>query len=55
MRSSGGGNGGNSKKSMNGSNSFLLPDQHGLSAISSLNPNEIRSSSRLSSNIMHSP
>ena len=56
MRSSGGG-GGNSKRVINGSNSFLLPDQalSGLSAISSLNPAELRSSSRLSSNVMHSP
>ena len=35
----------------------MLPDQalNGLSAIQSLNPGDLRASSRLSSNVMHSP
>jgi hypothetical protein len=51
------GTGGINKKTMNHNNSFLLPDHavSGLSAMTSMNPSDIRSSSRLSTNIMNTP
>lgn len=49
--------GGINKKTINHNNSFLLPDHaiSGLSAMTSMNPADIRSSSRLSNHMMNTP